>query len=372
MKDPCRGVSRSRCFLSWTCNGTLSASHLELYSVLQPWLMDDSNGDAPVRRSRRQRLREKLSLGWSGLSGRSRHSEPEVKAVTEDLDSVELADREPDAEAKWQKTWESLWGSVAFEGNDEMSLACERWKRSLAGERNTLWSKLYADARKEDWERVTRAVRAGVPPKLRSLIWTMCSGASTKKKSRSSAWCEEEYPEDFCYSFFVKEGLELQNEASGVIEVDVPRTGCEEAHLEPLRRILLAFAARNPILGYCQSMNFIAAALLRYCDEETAFWILCSLVEDILPAGYYTRDMLGIRVDMLVLNALVAKYLPKVHQHLSQMEVDLSPVSMNWFLCLYVNTLPAIQRDRVLDCLLHEGSKARESFGKGQAVYSTL
>ena len=160
------------------------------------------------------------------------------------------------------------------------------------------------------------------------------------------------------YSSFVSEGLKLKNEASAVIEVDVPRTGCAEVFFEPLRRVLLAFAAKNPILGYCQSMNFIAAALLRYCDEETAFWILCSLVEDILPDGYYTRSMIGIRVDMQVLNSLVMRYLPHLHKHFAEHDVDLSPVSMNWFLCLYINTLSDKMRDRVLDCILHEGSKA--------------
>eukprot|EP00438_Fugacium_kawagutii_P028743 Skav229643 [mRNA] locus=scaffold649:315966:343554:- [translate_table: standard] len=177
----------------------------------------------------------------------------------------------------------------------------------------------------------------------------------TKKKEASQDKAFESM--EFSYHFFVTQGAALKNEASGVIEVDVPRTGCEEALFEPLRRLLLAFAARNPALGYCQSMNFIAAALLRYCDEESAFWILCSLLEDILPEGYYTVNMVGIRVDMLVLNSLIMRYLPNLHKHFTEQDVDLSPVSMNWFLCLYINTLAETTRDRVLDCLLHEGSK---------------
>lgn len=335
------------------------------------------------RRSRRQRLRERLSSGlsatasglsetWSRAASEFRRprtssgeGEPGDHPEPDRAENVELAPRDSreDPEKKWQKMWES----IACEGNDAMSLACERWRRSLAGERNTFWSKLTmkvndsihsTDSPRKDWERVSKAVRAGVPESLRCAVWTACSGAMTKKKEALTVLSLDQSDAlELSYHFFVKQGLTLKNEASGVIEVDVPRTGCEEALFEPVRRVLLAFAAKNPELGYCQSMNFIAAALLRYCDEESAFWILCSLLEDILPEGYYTRNMVGIRVDMLVLNSLVMRYLPNLHKHLSEHNVDLSPVSMNWFLCLYVNTLPANARDRVLDCLLHEGSK---------------
>ena len=49
-----------------------------------------------------------------------------------------------------------------------------------------------------------------------------------------------------------------------------------------LRRVLLAFSAQNPRVGYCQSMNFLAAALLLVLDraEERAFWVLVCLIDD--------------------------------------------------------------------------------------------
>ena len=376
---------------------------VRLFCNTLTWLMTDPTADQADlatdslkgRRSRRQRLRERLSSGLSatasGLSATwsraasefrrprtsSGEGEPGDRPEPDRAENVELAPRDSreDPEKKWQKMWES----IACEGNDAMSLACERWRRSLAGERNTFWSKLTlkvndsihsTDSPRKDWDRVSKAVRAGVPENLRCAVWTACSGAMTKKKEALTVLSLDQSDAlEFSYHFFVKQGLTLKNEASGVIEVDVPRTGCEEALFEPVRRVLLAFAAKNPELGYCQSMNFIAAALLRYCDEESAFWILCSLLEDILPEGYYTRNMVGIRVDMLVLNSLVMRYLPNLHKHLSEHNVDLSPVSMNWFLCLYVNTLPENARDRVLDCLLHEGSKVPKSVESTQSTW---
>ena len=49
-----------------------------------------------------------------------------------------------------------------------------------------------------------------------------------------------------------------------------------------LRRVLLAFSVQNPRIGYCQSMNFLAAALLLALDrsEEKAFWVLVCLIDD--------------------------------------------------------------------------------------------
>merc|ERR1719277_1888482 len=102
-------------------------------------------------------------------------------------------------------------------------------------------------------------------------------------------------------------------------------------------------------------MNFIAATLLLYESDERAFWMLCSLIEDVLPADYYTCDMVGLRADLRLLDSLIAVHLPRLHRHLVENGIDLSPISMNWFLCLFVNTLPAEQSHRVLDAMLHEG-----------------
>jgi hypothetical protein len=63
-------------------------------------------------------------------------------------------------------------------------------------------------------------------------------------------------------------------------------------------------------------MNFVAAALLLYLDEELAFWTLRSIIEDILPYGYYTDDLIGVKVIFLVLDMFYffdTKYLPRVY-----------------------------------------------------------
>jgi hypothetical protein len=47
-------------------------------------------------------------------------------------------------------------------------------------------------------------------------------------------------------------------------------------------------------------MNFIAGIMLLFLDEESAFWLLCALLEYILPADYYAQDLSGCNVDLRV------------------------------------------------------------------------
>ena len=131
-------------------------------------------------------------------------------------------------------------------------------------------------------------------------------------------------------------------------------TACTD--VSALRRVLLAYALRNPAIGYCQSMNFITALLLYHLTEENAFWVLASLLEDILPSDYYSSSMVGARVDQQVFLSCIQWKLPRLHEHLKNMNTVLEPVCYPWFLCLYVNTLPIYTVCRIWDCLFHEGN----------------
>jgi hypothetical protein len=43
-------------------------------------------------------------------------------------------------------------------------------------------------------------------------------------------------------------------------------------------------------------MNFIVGRLLRFMDEEEAFWTLAMIIETILPLDYYS-NMIGVLID---------------------------------------------------------------------------
>ena len=49
-----------------------------------------------------------------------------------------------------------------------------------------------------------------------------------------------------------------------------------------LRRVLLAFSAHAPAVGYCQGMNYLGALALLALGraEEPAFWLLAAMIDD--------------------------------------------------------------------------------------------
>jgi hypothetical protein len=66
---------------------------------------------------------------------------------------------------------------------------------------------------------------------------------------------------------------------------------------QQLRRVLRAYAAYDPDVGYCQGMNFLAALLLMYLPrEEDAFGALVMLMFEQGLRVLYSRSMVQLQV----------------------------------------------------------------------------
>lgn len=204
-------------------------------------------------------------------------------------------------------------------------------------------------------KQVKSLIRAGVPPELRGNVWFACSGAAQKMKA---AGPEERY-EHLVQLIPTMDGS--QNALD--IEKDLLRTFPERINesshpltIEVLRRVLSAFALRNPTVGYCQSMNYICALLLLHMKEEKAFWTFAAIIENILPPDYYTTSMVGGRIDQHVFQSCLAWKLPKIYNKFKETATLLEPIICPWFLCLFINVLPLSAVCRVWDCMFWEGN----------------
>lgn len=67
--------------------------------------------------------------------------------------------------------------------------------------------------------------------------------------------------------------------------------------------------------------------------------------------------MYGTLLDQKVFESLVEKTMPVLWDHLAKSDVQLSVVSLPWFLSLYINSMPLVFAFRVLDVFFLEGPK---------------
>jgi len=128
----------------------------------------------------------------------------------------------------------------------------------------------------------------------------------------------------------------------------------DDAMRQALRRLLVTYADYNPSVGYCQSLNFIAAVFLLVADEEGAFWLLVALCRRVVP-DYHTHQMTGLRIDTQLFSSMVAQCLPSLDSHFAELQVPTEILASQWWLCMYANILPTSTLLRVWDAVLSGG-----------------
>lgn len=197
------------------------------------------------------------------------------------------------------------------------------------------------------WNEFKALVLGGIPVAYRAKIWSECSGANALRipgyyddlVSRSDA-CDD-------------------REVVGQIQMDIHRTLTDNIFfrkgpgVQRLNEVLLAYSRRNTKVGYCQGMNLIAANLLLIAPSaEDAFWVLASMIESILPEGYYDQSLMPSRADQQVLRQYVSAVLPRLSAHLDSMSIELEALTFQWFLSVFTDCLCAEALFRVWDVVL--------------------
>ena len=61
-------------------------------------------------------------------------------------------------------------------------------------------------------------------------------------------------------------------------------------------------------------------------------------MESILPLDYYT-SMIGIMVDQTIFHELVTDKMPEVIEKFSQLQLESTFFTLQWFVCLFSSTL---------------------------------
>ena len=193
-------------------------------------------------------------------------------------------------------------------------------------------------------------VHKGVLQKYKPEIWLIFSGAIYYLNSNPGY-----------YEQLVLKSDETILDSFEDIERDLHRSLPEhpafqtDIGIAALRRVLRAYALRNPSVGYCQAMNIVTSMILLECDEQQAFWLLAALTERILP-DYYNAKVVGALVDQRVFEVLAEQYVPDLHARLENLAV-LPMITMSWFLTIFINVMPYSSAMNLMDLLFYDGCK---------------
>mmetsp|Transcript_5492 Transcript_5492/g.7250 ORF Transcript_5492/g.7250 Transcript_5492/m.7250 type:complete len:373 (-) Transcript_5492:1831-2949(-) len=140
------------------------------------------------------------------------------------------------------------------------------------------------------------------------------------------------------------------------ISQDLPRTFPHLAFFHKggpcevqLRRVLESYALFRPNMGYIQGMSYIAAMLLLYLDEEDCFVALCNVFHS--HEIFNTKEVM--RKHCFICNDLLKYYVPKVHYHLSSLDILPEMYMLDWILTLFSNTLNLEVVARLWDCYFY-------------------
>ncbi|KAI3323812.1 TBC domain protein [Xylariaceae sp. AK1471] len=197
------------------------------------------------------------------------------------------------------------------------------------------------------WNEFRTLVLGGIPVANRPKIWAECSGALS---IRVPGYYE---------GLISRPSKEDDPVVVSQIDMDVNRTLTDNIFFRrgpgvaKLSEVLRAYARRNPEVGYCQGMNLITANLLLIMPStEDTFWVLVSIIELILPRGYYDHSLMASRADQNVLRQYVTAVLPKLSQHLENLSIELEALTFQWFLSVFTDCLSAEALFRVWDVVL--------------------
>ncbi|KAK2744846.1 hypothetical protein FQN57_004170 [Myotisia sp. PD_48] len=219
------------------------------------------------------------------------------------------------------------------------------------------------------WREFKGLVLAGIPVAYRAKIWSECSGANALRVPGY-------------YDDLVKGHTAIEADPGAIAQIgmDIHRTLTDNIFFRKgpgvakLNEVLLAYSRRNPEVGYCQGMNLITGSLLLIMPTaEDAFWILASIIENILPAHYYDHGLVASRADQQVLRQYVAEILPNLASHFDDLNIELEALTFQWFLSIFTDCLSAEALYRVWDVVLclNTSSTTASALGTDPSVETT-
>lgn len=193
----------------------------------------------------------------------------------------------------------------------------------------------------------SKKIRAGIPPPLRGLVWQAMSGA---RDSHLETLYETLSGECSPYDNVI--GRDLSRTFPNV-EMFKEEGGEGQQFLG---KVLRAFSNLDSEVGYCQGLGFLVGPLLMNMSPTEAFAVLVRIMEYYDMRSMFTSNMSGLKLRLHQFSALLARHVPQVAQHLSDLDIGSPMYASQWFLSLFAVTCPLGTLHRLYDVLLAEGA----------------
>jgi TBC1 domain family member 2B len=82
-----------------------------------------------------------------------------------------------------------------------------------------------------------------------------------------------------------------------------------------------------------------------------------AVIEKHFQPHYFDNGLIGAQADQECLKEIIKIKLPDLSEHLELIEIDLSSITLNWFLAIFIDSVPFESLLRIWDCFLLEGNK---------------
>lgn len=139
------------------------------------------------------------------------------------------------------------------------------------------------------------------------------------------------------YTYLCELPKNPDNKGIKQISKDLTRTfpGDKSLNKTSLKNILECYSLRNPNIGYCQGLNFIAATLLSLgFSEIESFWLFVQILENYTPTHYY-NSMAGVILDQKVFDNIFVRKLQKLANALEGLGIESCLFTVQWFICMF-------------------------------------
>eukprot|EP00927_Polykrikos_kofoidii_P073721 TRINITY_DN6973_c0_g1_i1.p1 TRINITY_DN6973_c0_g1~~TRINITY_DN6973_c0_g1_i1.p1 ORF type:complete len:391 (-),score=64.36 TRINITY_DN6973_c0_g1_i1:30-1202(-) len=286
-----------------------------------------------------------------------------------------------------QDAFKDLTGALPAKGQNSTGKARVAGKASVSNAQPPLgatfresWQTFCTkNPRLRDPKALPALMRLDAPPEdLRAEVWLHCLGIDTAGDAgltavSSSLGLNDESsdcqagsePPSVGAVVPTTEDAELPDSIVDLIEADVLRTFSTSSEFQgvggpqSLRRVLRRMVVMDVELGYCQSMNFLAAVFIMVLrDECAALNAVRQVMVKLGTRSWYMDGMRQLRADTAVLEDLIHCRLPVLHEAFKKHKFDLIIVSSKWFLCLFATALEGEALRRVWDVVLCDGIEA--------------